>query len=156
MKTELWLDLEGTIIPHWSQMNIYINHDKMDAIIAEHKPWRLGIYSYAVWCAENYKHFIASELHETLMDKLDGGLAIRTTEQMGMDWFSLHRHQAVDISSNSIWQMPKEFAFLMTVRRLVEHGSDTKKFILFDDTVPHNKTYVINDDVTVLFLNPDA
>ncbi len=155
MKTELWLDLEGTIIPEWKQMNIYINHDKVDAIIEEHKPWRIGIYSYAIVEKEHYNHFFKSDLWQDLTDKLEQAVTVRTTTQMGEDWLSLHKHQYVKISPYTIWHMPKEFAFLMTVRRLVEQGSDTKKFILFDDTAPHGKTYTI-DDVTVLFLNPDA
>jgi hypothetical protein len=55
MKTLLALDLESTIIPHWNQMDTYINFDKLDAIVAKYQPEDWLIYSYAVWNDENYQ-----------------------------------------------------------------------------------------------------
>lgn len=42
----------------------------------------------------------------------------------------------------------------MTVRRMMEAGLDYKRYVLFDDTAPHNLHYKIGD-VEVVFLNPE-
>lgn len=154
MKTLLALDLESTIIPHWSQMDTYINFDKLDAIIAEYQPEDWIIYSYAVWNDENYKTLRTSQLIKDLSAKSKNGyIRIETTLNMADDWASLHRHKYIQPCNNTIWVMPKEFAFLMMVRRMISEGEDYQRYVLFDDTAPHKLHYKIGD-VEVVFLNP--
>lgn len=156
MKTLLALDLEATIIPHWSQMDTYINMDKLDSIIEEYKPDGLSIYSYAVWNDENYHLLRNSQLIKDLSKKLGNSYVhIETTRSMAEDWLGLHRHNYIKPDAHTIWQMPKEFAFLMMVRRMKEDGIEYDRFILFDDTAPHGMQYTIGDGVQVIFLNPD-
>lgn len=154
MKTLLALDLESTIIPHWSQMDTYINFDKLDAIVAEYQPEDWLIYSYAVWNDENYQTLRASQLIKDLSAKSKSGyISIETTMGMAEDWAGLHRHNYLKPNGNTIWSQPKEFAFLMTVRRMMGEGADYQRYVLFDDTAPHNLHYKIGD-VEVVFLNP--
>lgn len=156
MKTLLALDLESTIIPHWNQMDTYINFDKLDAIVAEYQPEDWLIYSYAVWNDENYQTLRKSKLIEDLKKKTsDGYVHIETTRSMAEDWAGLHRHNYIKPDAHTIWSMPKEFAFLMMVRRMREDEIEYDRFILFDDTAPHGMTYTIGDGVQVIFLNPD-
>jgi hypothetical protein len=155
MKTLLALDLESTIIPHWNQMDTYINFNKLDAIVAEFQPEDWLIYSYAVWNDENYQTLRASQLIKDLSAKSKSGyISIETTQGMAEDWAGLHRHNYIKPNGNTIWSQPKEFAFLMTVRRMMQAGLDYKRYVLFDDTAPHNLRYKI-DDVEVVFLNPE-
>lgn len=153
---ELWIDLEGTVIPHWGQMDTFINMETLEGIIRLHKPTSMGIYSYAVWNQENLEVLRSSNLMKHLAGMMgnDNPIDIMTTYEMGRDWKALHRHNAVDPQDTGIWKQPKEFAFLMYVRRAMEAGSTTKTFILFDDTAPPHLVYTI-EDVHVIFLNPD-
>lgn len=156
MKTLLALDLENTIIPHWSQMDTYINVDKLDLILAKYQPQDISIYSYAVWNDENYHTLRNSELIKELSASSKSGYVhIETTLSMAEDWVGLHRHKAIKADAHTIWTLPKEFAFLMMVRRMLEDGLDYTRFILFDDTAPHEMCYTLNDGVQVIFLNPD-
>lgn len=155
MKTMLALDLEGTIIPNWNQMDTYINFDKLDAIVAEYQPEDWIIYSYAVWNDENYQTLRASQLIKDLSAKSENGyIRIETTLNMAEDWAGLHRHKYIQPCNNTIWAMPKEFAFLMLVRRMMIEGEDYQRYVLFDDTAPHKLHYKIGD-VEVVFLNPE-
>ncbi len=155
MKTLLAIDLESTIIPHWTQMGTYINFDKLDAIIKEYQPEDWLIYSYAVWNNDNYDILRKSQLIKDLSEKNKNGyIRIKKTYEMVEDWLSLHQHKYLEPQPQTIWNMPKEFAFLITVRRMVEDGNDYQRYVLFDDTAPHKLHYKIGD-VEVVFLNPD-
>lgn len=154
MKTFLALDLEGTIIPHWNQMDTYINMDKLDSIIEKYKPEAMTIYSYAVWSSENYHHLRSSQLMVDLVKKFNDFVSIEMTTAMAVDWLKLHHHKHLDVNATTVWQLPKEFAFLMFVRNEIEAGSEFKHYILFDDTAPHELVYTIGDGVQVTFLNP--
>lgn len=157
MKSEIWVDLEGTIILHWNQMDEFINMEKLELLIDKFKPESMGVYSYAVWSSENYTALRQSKLMQHLSEMMNNTyIHVRTTEEMAMDWYALHRHKYVQPTPTEIWNQPKEFAFLMTVNRMIQNSSDTKLFILFDDTAPHGKNYIIDNDVTVVFVNPDA
>lgn len=156
MKTLLALDLESTIIPNWTQLDTYINIDKLDAIIEEYKPDQLVIYSYAVCEGDFYRTLRNSQLIKDLSAKVNGQpVHIETTMSMAEDWLGLHRHKHLKITPQTIWAQPKEFAFLMMVRRMREDDIDFDRFILFDDTAPHGMKYTIGDGVQVIYLNPD-
>ena len=154
MKTLLALDLENTIIPHWSQMDTYINMDKLDSIIEKYKPEEMTIFSYAVWSSENYHQLRSSQLMKDLIAKHNNFVGIEMTTAMAVDWMKLHHHKHLEVNATTVWQLPKEFSFLMFVRNDIEAGSEFDTYILFDDTAPHELVYTIGDGVQVIFLNP--
>lgn len=152
MKSELWVDLESTIIPHWNYIDDFINESKFETLIDTFNPHKIVIYSYAVWCEENREHFKKSEVYKKISARFP--VTIKTTKEMEEDCGYLHQHMK-HIPDRNIWYVPKEFSFLMSVRREIEKGSDTKCFVLFDDTAPHGHTYTINDTQKAFYFNPD-
>lgn len=158
MKTELWLDLEGTVIPRWERLETHINIDKVQWIVDEFNVESIGIYSYIIYSEQHLTTLRKDDIISVFRNMVPTGtVEILTTMDMGMHWKGSHASErGFQPRPTDIWDIPKELSFLMTVNQRIKDGSDTKKFILFDDTVPHGKTYKINDDVEVLFLNPDA
>lgn len=152
IKTELWVDLESTIIPHWDYIDDFINESKFETLIETFAPHKIVIYSYAIWCEDNRELFKKSEVYKKIAARFP--VTIKTTKEMEEDCGYLHQHMK-HIPERTIWYVPKEFSFLMSVRKAIEKGSDTHRFVLFDDTAPHGNNYTINDNQQVFYFNPD-
>src|SRR6478736_4952511 len=134
----LYLDLENTIIDHWSTFE-YLpdNIKKIQEIIEKRDIDSIGIFSYAIWCDENVKILMDKpfkEINEYFSGKLDRSLIIPV--QSMVDSSKQINPKAVDLSTGYYWRFfSKEHAMLDYVR--MNHLVDD--YIgLVDDTITHD------------------
>lgn len=151
------LDLEGTVITHWSKREL-INIDKLKSLINHFtKKYNVtfGIYSYAIWCVENLR-ILKSEI----IPKLEESFEITFSDDYIFHIDDLinnfsRKHTGIDY---------KAYCFIVDKQMsIIDFQKDNLKFknrdiILIDAFVTHEMTVMIpeeNSIKTILFLNPN-
>ena len=140
-ETQLWFDLEGTVIPTWDHLEFFTNMPSVEELKAKYKPDRIGVYSYAIHTSEDVTRLKDSSLYEWLV-RGSKTCPVPTTLDRGKHWANFRYFgNPVILGTSDVWKLPKEYSFIMTMVGM--YGVDEGiKFILFDDTVgriPHMK-----------------
>jgi hypothetical protein len=134
--TELWFDLEGTIIPHFSQINELINSDTINKLVGKYNPQSVGIFSYALWCDGNIETFHNSKTYEKLLQLCNvPTIEVISVSQMA-EYMSMSHKEKPRLNLGDVWKIPKEFTFQMVMtQRKIADSTKFNRVVLCDDTV---------------------
>lgn len=134
--SELWFDLEGTIIPHFSQINQLINSDTITKLVSKYNPHSVGIFSYALWCRENIQTFRNSDTYTNLLQLCN----VPTVDVISVGdmavYMSMSHKERPRLDHGDVWKISKEFTFQMAMtQRKIADPTKFNRVVLCDDTV---------------------
>lgn len=153
-RTQLWFDLEGTVIPTWDHMDFWGNIPEVNRLKENYKPDVIGIYSYAVHDNSDIKRLQESDLF-TWLKAPHNSAKVLTTVEMARHWANYRYFgNPVTLTTSDVWKLPKEYSFIMSMTGLF--GEDYNgTFILYDDTVGRINKMKVGDN-TFIFIKADS
>jgi hypothetical protein len=148
MNTEIWLDLEETVIYSWNDAWFTGHCPKIKSWLDFHNPTEINIWSFAIWSQEDRDYFVNSGLKEEITKELGYRISKYPDIPTMMEWIYAYEK----IKYENLYEFAQLNGKAWSFIKYAMTRQNVKMFLV-DDAVPTMELKLPEQNVEIYLLN---